>query len=57
MESIQIDGVGLNVTYFKDKTEADFIAEVMPVLPGKFGNDKEKKAWLKSAFILLKKSK
>ena len=57
MESIQIDGVGLNVTYFKDKTEADFIAEVMPVLPGIFGSDKEKKAWLKSAFILLKKSK
>ena len=50
---IQIDGVGINAIYFKGKKEAEFIAEMLPGLPDKFGNEAKKIVWLKKAFIII----
>ena len=50
---IQIDGVGINAKHFEGKKEADFIAEMLPGLPDKFGNEHKKIVWLKKAFNIL----
>lgn len=46
----KVDGVSIDVAHFSGYKESEFIAEILPGLPARFGDDAKKKVWAKTAF-------
>jgi len=55
-ENFQVDGVGINAAHYEGFKESDFIKELLPSIPDRFGDDASKKSWAKGAFDLMNKT-
>lgn len=52
-QDFQIDGIGINKEFYADFKEADFIKDILPGIPDRFGDDKKKTEWAKNAFAIM----
>jgi len=55
-ENFQVDGVGINAAHYQGFKEADFVADIFPAIPAKFGGDAQKKEWAKKAYEIMVKT-
>jgi hypothetical protein len=51
--NFQVDGVGINKEHYSGWKEADFIKDILPTVPDRFGDENKKKVWAKKAFDLM----
>lgn len=52
-DNFQVDGIGINKEHYAGSKEADFIKDILPSIPDRFGDESKKKAWAKKAFDLM----
>ena len=52
-QNFQVDGVGINKEHYAGWKEADFIKDILPSIPDRFGDDKKKTEWAKKAYGLM----
>lgn len=55
-KNFQVDGIGINAEHFANHKKADFVKEVLPGIPDRFGSEADKIKWAETAFDLMQKA-
>lgn len=53
---MKIDNTDFNEKYYASFSEEDFIKDLLPSVPSVYGDEKNKVAFLKSAYALIQKA-
>jgi len=53
--NFQVDGIGIDIEHFAGLSQEEFIAQVVPGVPPRFGNEEKRTEWAKNAFELMQK--
>jgi hypothetical protein len=55
-KNFQVDGVGINADHFSSFKKEDFVKDILPGMPDRFGNEAQKTVWAENAFGLMQKA-